>query len=43
VKENPNKDPNVLRNTTKRRIGGYLKNKFGVNIEKDNKGRYFIK
>jgi len=42
LKKFPNDDPEVLRRTTKRRLGGHLK-KFGVEICKDDNGVYSIK
>jgi len=42
LKQFPNDNPEVLRRTTKRRLGGHLK-KFGVEICKDDNGVYSIK
>ncbi len=42
-KEWPDKDPAVLKNTTKRRLHGHLQNKLGIHIVKDAAGKYFIK
>lgn len=39
----PNKDRGVLCSTTKRRLHGYLKATYGVDIHKDEKGLYSIR
>lgn len=42
MKKFPGHDSDVLKNTTKRRLNGYLANKFGVTIKKNNDGKYSI-
>lgn len=39
----PNDRPEVLRKTTRRRLHGHLRKKFGINICREENGRYFIK
>jgi len=43
VKQFPGHDADKLRDTTKRRLHGYLKWKYGVEIYKDENGKYSIK
>ncbi len=42
MKQFPGHDADVLKHTTKRRLNGYLKQKFGVKIKKDDDGKYSI-
>lgn len=42
-KAKPSHDLKVLEDTSKRRVTGYLQNKFGVKIVKDDDGKYAIK
>jgi len=42
TKQVPDHDADVLKHTTKRRLNGYLKQKFGVKIKKDDNGKYSI-
>ena len=42
MKQFPDHDADVLKHTTKRRLNGYLKQKFGVKIKKDDDGKYSI-
>jgi outer membrane biosynthesis protein TonB len=42
-KQFPDNDPETLKRTTKRRLTGYLQNKYGVTIEKSDKGAYSVK
>ncbi len=41
-KQFPDRDPEALLRTTKRRLGGYLQNKYGVRIHRDKNGEYSI-
>ena len=43
VKQFPKRDKDVLRKTTKRRLGAYFRNTYGIEICKDKNGRYYIK
>jgi hypothetical protein len=42
LKDFPGHDSDVLKQTTKRRLHGYLQAKHGVNIKKDDNGKYSI-
>jgi hypothetical protein len=43
VKQFPKRDKDVLRKTTKRRLGAYFRNTYGIEICKDKNGTYYIK
>lgn len=42
MKRFPNSDEDTMKRMTSRRLGGHLQKKFGVTIEKNEKGLYFV-